>query len=59
MTPHKEEQSMKAIRVYEFGGPEVLRYEEVPDPTPDHGGALVPVGAAASAECGFICRLVS
>ena len=25
---------MKAIRVHEFGGPEVLRVEEVPTPEP-------------------------
>jgi len=23
---------MKAVRIHEFGGPEVLRYEDVPDP---------------------------
>ena len=32
---------MKAIRVHEHGGPEVLRYEEVPDPKPGTGEALV------------------
>ena len=25
---------MKAVRIHEFGGPELLRYEDVPDPTP-------------------------
>jgi NADPH:quinone reductase-like Zn-dependent oxidoreductase len=25
---------MKAIRVHQFGDPEVLRWEEVPDPKP-------------------------
>ena len=25
---------MKAIRVHEFGGPEALRFEDVPEPTP-------------------------
>ncbi|MDZ4338836.1 MAG: NADPH:quinone oxidoreductase family protein [candidate division NC10 bacterium] len=37
---------MKAIRVHEFGGPEVLRYEEVPDPRPGPGEVLVEVEAA-------------
>ncbi|MGZ4836052.1 MAG: NADPH:quinone reductase [Terriglobales bacterium] len=32
---------MKAIRVREFGGPEVLRLEEVPDPKPGRGEILV------------------
>jgi NADPH:quinone reductase len=37
---------MKAIRVHEFGGPEVLRFEEVDDPKPEAGQVLVRVGAA-------------
>ena len=37
---------MKAILVREFGGPEVLRLEEVPDPTPGAGQVLVNVSAA-------------
>lgn len=37
---------MKAIRVHEFGAPEVLRVEEVPDPTPGGGEVLVRVHAA-------------
>ena len=32
---------MKAIRVHEFGGPEVLRLEEVPTPQPGLGQVLV------------------
>lgn len=36
---------MKAIRVYEFGGPEVMRLEEVPDPQPGLKQVVVRVGA--------------
>lgn len=37
---------MKAIRVHSHGGPEVLRYEEVPQPAPGKGEALVRIMAA-------------
>ena len=37
---------MKAIRMHEFGPPEVLRLEEVPDPTPAVGQVVVRVHAA-------------
>ena len=37
---------MKAIVYSEFGGPEVLRYEEQPAPAPGPGQALVRVAAA-------------
>lgn len=37
---------MRAIRYYEFGGPEVLQLEELPTPTPGPGQALVKVAAA-------------
>jgi len=37
---------MKAIRVHSLGGPEVLKLEEVPDPQPGEGQAVVRVEAA-------------
>ncbi len=37
---------MKAIRVRDFGGPEVLKVEEVPTPKPAAGQVLVRIGAA-------------
>ena len=38
---------MKAIRIHEEGGPEVLRYEDVPDPEPAEGEVLVELRAAS------------
>jgi NADPH:quinone reductase-like Zn-dependent oxidoreductase len=38
---------VKAIRIHEDGGPEVLRYEDAPDPTPADGEVLVRLRAAA------------
>jgi NADPH:quinone reductase-like Zn-dependent oxidoreductase len=38
---------VKAIRIHEEGGPEVLRYEDVPDPVPADGEVLVELRAAA------------
>ena len=38
---------MKAIRIHEDGGPEVLRYENVPDPEPKPGEVLVSLRAAS------------
>jgi len=37
---------MKAIRVHAPGGPEALRYEDVPQPTPGAGQVLVKIEAA-------------
>ena len=37
---------MKAIQVHEFGGPEVLKLEEIPTPKPGAGQVLVKVHAA-------------
>ncbi len=45
-TPTRSRAAMKAIRIHERGGPEVLRYEEVPLPKPGDGEILVQVHAA-------------
>jgi NADPH:quinone reductase len=37
---------MKAIRVHEFGGPEVLKLEDVPTPKPSAGEVVVRIHAA-------------
>ena len=37
---------MKAVRIHEDGDPEVLRYEDVPDPEPQPGEVLVELRAA-------------
>ncbi|MEV8633158.1 NADP-dependent oxidoreductase [Streptosporangium sp. NPDC051023] len=39
-------ETMKAIRIHAFGGPEVLTYEDVPIPAPGPGDVLVRVHAA-------------
>ncbi|MGR9502186.1 NADP-dependent oxidoreductase [Rhizobium leguminosarum] len=38
-------ETMKAIRIHAFGGPEVLRYEDAPKPEPKPGEVLVRVHA--------------
>lgn len=38
---------MKAVRLHEYGGPEVLRYEDVPDPKPRADQVLLRVRACA------------
>ena len=38
---------MKAIRIHEDGGPDVLRYEDAPDPEPGPGDVLVELRAAS------------
>jgi NADPH2:quinone reductase len=36
---------MRAIQVHQFGEPEVLQYEEIPDPTPGPGQVVIKVHA--------------
>ena len=38
---------MKAVRVHNYGGPEVLRFEDAPRPTPGSGELLIRVHAAS------------
>ena len=38
---------MKAIRIHEDGGPEVLRYEDAPEPVPGAGQVLIDLRAAS------------
>jgi NADPH:quinone reductase-like Zn-dependent oxidoreductase len=38
---------MKAVVVYQYGGPEVLKFEDYPDPVPGPGEVLVRVAAAS------------
>jgi NADPH:quinone reductase-like Zn-dependent oxidoreductase len=38
---------MRAVVVHEYGGPEVLKFEEYPDPVAGHGEVLVRVAAAS------------
>ena len=36
---------MKAVQITEFGGPEMLKYQDVPDPAPGAGDAIVEIQA--------------
>src|ERR1035438_7149504 len=46
-SPQYKEHAMKAVRIHEFGGPEVLKYEDVPDPELRKDFVLVRVRACA------------
>jgi len=37
---------MKAVQITEFGGPEMLKYQDIPDPAPGDGEAVVEIQAA-------------
>lgn len=39
--------TMKAVRIHEYGGPEVLKYEDAPRPTPSAGEVLIRVHATS------------
>jgi NADPH:quinone reductase-like Zn-dependent oxidoreductase len=39
---------MKAVRIHEYGGPEVMRYEDAPRPEPAPGEVLIRVHAAGT-----------
>ncbi len=39
-------ETMKAVRIHTYGGPEVLKYEEAPRPKPGPGEVLIRVHAA-------------
>ena len=42
-----EMESMKAVRIHNYGGPEVLKFEDAPRPQPGPGEVLVRIHAAA------------
>src|SRR5919202_1432320 len=48
---------MKTVRVHEHGGPEVLRYEDAPDPRPGPGEVLVRVKAVGLNFADYLMRL--
>jgi NADPH:quinone reductase-like Zn-dependent oxidoreductase len=43
---HRKDQIMKAVRIHAFGGTDVLKVEDVPDPQPAAGEVLIQVRAA-------------
>src|SRR6266853_6422893 len=43
---HPDKPTMKAIVIHEYGGPEVLKYEDVPQPEPKQDQLLIRVTAA-------------
>jgi len=45
--PHTNSQTMKAVRIHNYGGPEVLKYEDAPRPQPGKGEVLIRVHATS------------
>src|ERR1700694_5289061 len=48
--------TMKAIRINEIGGPEVMQLEEVETPTPQEGEVLIKVAAAGVTQADLAQR---
>ena len=46
-TPRQTMQTMKAVRIHQYGGPEVLQFEDAPRPQPAAGELLIRAHAAA------------
>src|SRR5262252_1338091 len=45
--PQAEDRPMKAVRIHQFGGPEVLTYEDIPDPQLRKDQVLIQVKACS------------
>jgi NADPH:quinone reductase-like Zn-dependent oxidoreductase len=46
-SPQTKSQTMKAVRIHNYGGPEVLKYEDAPRPQPGEGEILIRVHATS------------
>jgi NADPH:quinone reductase-like Zn-dependent oxidoreductase len=46
--------TMKAAYIERFGGPEVIKYGDLPDPKPDPGEVVVDVAAASAANQDYV-----
>jgi len=43
----KGAKQMKAVVMHEYGGPDILKYEDAPDPVPGKGEVLIRIAAAS------------